>query len=278
MGFIAGLIGLGWVIQHIQEILFFAGILIVLIIIYKHSQNKKIRRYQAQLEAERLEKERLAEIEAGKAARAAAQKIAEEAEKRTVSLPEEVDDKPLAYKYLDVRLDRPENLSAAVVGETVSFQEEDNIFHVIQNGIRLGDMPQNRLSGMISDWNKSGDPIYAFVNKISDSQIEIALGFYQDTIGKFLARNQDAKLVKLIGKPEELAFYNKGEKCEIEHDLDTDHYLVMCDGSSIGRLPASAITYAEKHDIEPDMLEVIIAEIDYDADKDRDIISVYISD
>lgn len=282
MGFIAGIIGIGWLVEHIKEVLIVIGIIVALIIYRRHVKIKQYQAYQAKLEADRLEKERQAKAAAEREARIAAQKAAEEEEKRKSEanrityLPDEIDGKFLVYRYMDVCLDSP-NTSIAELGDAVSFQDNDDIIQVIQGRQHIGNMPQNNLSKMIRDWNISGDPVYSFVNKVTSGRVEIALGFYQDTISKFLSRNPDAKLVKLIGKPDELAFYNKGETCEVEHDLDTDHYLVTRDGVSIGRLPASAVTYAEKHEIEPDELEIMIAEVDYDVEKDRDIISVYIS-
>lgn len=109
----------------------------------------------------------------------------------------------------------------------------------------------------------------------SSSRYEI----YSEDLDKFLARNDNAKLVKLTGKPEEFADYAVGYRCQIEEDDESDDkYNVICGGSIIGRLPASAISYAQKHDILPDCLVAIIADVDYDFEKDRDIISIYIAD
>ena len=102
---------------------------------------------------------------------------------------------------------------------------------------------------------------------------------WSEDIDHFLARNTGSKLVKLTGKPEEFSSYEVGNRCRVEEDDENDgKYNVMCGDDFIGRLPSSAVTYAEKHDCPPDDLAVIIAEIDYDFEKDRDIISVYISD
>jgi len=102
---------------------------------------------------------------------------------------------------------------------------------------------------------------------------------WSESIDNYLARNENAKLVKLTGKPEDLASYEVGNRCKVQQDDDDDEkYNVLCGGDIIGRLPASAITYADKHDCPPDDLAVIIAEVDYDIEKERNIISVYISD
>ena len=102
-------------------------------------------------------------------------------------------------------------------------------------------------------------------------------GVYTEDVEKFLARNDDAKLVKLTGKPDDLASYEVGCRCHVEEDIEKEKYAVTCDGDVIGYLPSSAITYAEKHETDPECLDVIIAEVEYDYDKERDIISVYIA-
>lgn len=99
-----------------------------------------------------------------------------------------------------------------------------------------------------------------------------------EDVGTFLARNDDAKLFKLTGKQEDLAIYNVGSRCHVEQDdEDPDRYNVTCDHCIIGRLPSAAISYAEKIEALPEDLSVIIADIDYDIEKERDIISVYIA-
>ena len=101
---------------------------------------------------------------------------------------------------------------------------------------------------------------------------------WSETVDAFLARSPEAKLFKLTGKPEELAFFEVGNRCHVEEDDEADgKYNVTVDGMIIGRLPSSAVSFAEKIDSLPEDLSVIIAEIEYDMDKDRDIISVYIA-
>lgn len=99
-----------------------------------------------------------------------------------------------------------------------------------------------------------------------------------EDVDTFLARNDDAKLYKLTGRQEDLAIYNVGSRCHVEQDEeDPDRYNVTCDHCIIGRLPSAAISYAEKIEALPEDLSVIIADIDYDIEKERDIISVYIA-
>lgn len=102
---------------------------------------------------------------------------------------------------------------------------------------------------------------------------------WSEDIETFLGRNPNAKQIKLVGKPEEFAFCEVGNRCHVYADEDDpEKYNVFCGDDLLGRLPSSAVTYAEKNDCPPEDLAVIIAEIDYDLEKERDIISVYISD
>ena len=101
---------------------------------------------------------------------------------------------------------------------------------------------------------------------------------YAETVRSFLDRNPEAKQFKLTGKPEDLAFYDVGNRCHVEEDNESDgKYNVTVGGFIIGRLPSSAVSYAEKIDSLPEDLAVIISDVEYDLDKDRDIISVYIA-
>lgn len=102
---------------------------------------------------------------------------------------------------------------------------------------------------------------------------------WSETVDNFLARNQNAKLVKLAGKPEEFAYCEVGNHCHVYMDEDDEErFCVFCGDDMIGRLPVSAINYAEHNDCSPEDLSVIVSSIDYDVDKDRYYISVYISD
>lgn len=116
-------------------------------------------------------------------------------------------------------------------------------------------------------------------NSIKETASKNISKVWSESVDNFLARNDNAKLVKLTGKPDDLAFYEVGNRCHVEQDFENEEkYDVTCGGVTIGRLPTSAITYAEKYDLDPEDLSVIIAEVEYDIEKDRDIISVYISE
>ena len=205
----------------------------------------------------------------------------EEQEKKEITIPQTYDGKPMAYHYSDVKvtsLGVPE--SEIIIENPLVFNVDIDHIKVIQDGINIGILPENRIAGMVRDWIRQNDPYVAYITSYNDSaeSFEIFLAFYTDIIGKFLERNKDAKLVKLTGKQEDFAYPVIGAKCEVEFDDEKDKYYVSLDGSRLGWLPATAIKYATDHDLEPEDLEVIISSIDYDLDKDREIISVYIAD
>jgi len=203
------------------------------------------------------------------------------AEKYEFTIPDMYQGLPLAYRYIDVKIIPVKNGSIfSMPGEPLKFMNKVSGVFIYQGSDVIGQMETNNISKMVIEWLEKGDPFLAFVSKYSndDSSAEIAIAFYSDLISKFKTRNPDAQLFKLSGKPEELSSYSVGQSCSIDYDIERDKYTVQVDGSIIGVLPAAAVKYASDHGIEADDLDVIIASVDYDIEKDRDIISVYISE
>ena len=199
----------------------------------------------------------------------------------SVSFPSTYNDKNRAYLYEDVKIVPVSDGAGFVVpGEPLSFSCSDDSVKIYQGAHCIGEMVENRLAGMVRDWEKAGDPVLSYViNYEKDgSAATIGLAFYQDLLAKYLQKNPGAKSYKLAGRPDDLAFgYVPGSLCSVESDFDDpEKYNVIFDGSPIGRLPASAVHYAEDQGYDPEDLRVIVASVDYDVEKDRDIISVYI--
>lgn len=110
--------------------------------------------------------------------------------------------------------------------------------------------------------------------KISTSSNKI----WSESIEKFLARNDDAKLVRLDGHPEAEAKYSVENRCYFDRDNDDDSICyVTIGGKRIGMLPESAFVYARENEIEPEFLVGIVAQIEYGADQAHDVISIYIA-
>lgn len=203
-----------------------------------------------------------------------------EPEKYRFIIPDSKDGLPLVYRYIDVNIIPVNGGSYFVVpGEALSFEIVDSNVYIYQRSNIIGQMENNRLAEMVIDWTERNDPFVGFVSVYSkdDSIAQIALGFYSDLIGQFLKRHPDSKKYKLSGKPDDLAFYSEGNKCDVDYDYEKDKYTVLVSGAFIGVLPAAAVKYASDHETEPEDLDIIVASVDYDLDKDRDIISVYVS-
>lgn len=199
-----------------------------------------------------------------------------------ISVPEKVDGKALAYHYEDVDIIPViGGVDLVKVGEQLTISDENGSIRLLQRGALVGTMNESKITEMVRDWKRRGDPILAYISKYTadSTSAQAAIFFYRDQMAAFMKKYPDAKKYRLTGKADELAGgYSVGDPCAVEMSIDKDDkYEVLHDGSRIGYLPASAVNYARNNGAEPEDLNVAIAEIDYDIDKDRDIISVLIS-
>lgn len=131
------------------------------------------------------------------------------------------------------------------------------------------------LSEILSE--QMGVPIY--IPSVSDIKPDAPASDPVDSqkaIDEFLKDHPEAKRFKLSGKPDDFVTASAGESCEIEEDFDSEKYQVICNSDVLGYLPASAVKLAEKYNMSPLSFKVIIAEIDYDMEKSRDIFYVYV--
>ena len=275
--FLATIFSLKWISEHITQIIIGIVIIIILIISTIHRRNKAIRQYAAEQKA-REEAAAAKAREMAEQQKTTLERLAEQAAK-VKPFPADLDGVQVEYAYRDVVI-VPEGLRRDITrGEELMLSVSDEHITVKFHSIPIGHLRENRLAEMVRDWNKKGDPYKAYFLENTDDGPMIALFFYSDVIGKFLQKNPGAKLITLTGKQDDLAFYDVGDKCEIESDTeDPDKYIVTCDDATIGRFPAAGISYAEEHNCSPEDLFVIIAEVEYDIEKERDIISVYITD
>ena len=168
-----------------------------------------------------------------------------EIEKPTVTFPEKVNNFNRVYFYPDVKIvPVPDGAAHVVVGEPLIFNIDDDPVSIFQGDYCIGHMVENRLAEMVRTWVNSEEPILAYVAEYSE--------------------NGSSAMI--------------GDICTVEHDYEHDRYNVISYGSVIGRLPASALTFAENQECDPEDLTVIVASCEYDFDKDRDVISVYLDD
>ena len=256
--------------------------IVVLVIIANVSRRKKAIR--AAQEAQRIREEEARRRQELAEEESAAQLAREEELKKndpTVSIPETIGGKQIAYSYHDVKL-----ASAGVPCSLISpadpltLKENGDAVEAWQGDLLLGTLPKNRLSGMVHDWNENGDPVLSYIAFYSDdgSDVQIHLVFYADQLARFRDRHPEAKSVRLTGKPEEFASPSVGASCEVEYDDEKEKYSVVLNGDILGYLPASATKYAEDRDISPEDLDVIISAVDYDVEKEYDLITVLIGE
>ena len=273
----------------ISNILTYAAIIFIcFIVLCRWISSSRKKSVISDIERKHMEEqERLRRIQAEEL-RHQEERKAQQAQKKepdpepVITFPSKVDHFNRAYFYPDVKIiPVPDGASHVVIGEPLTFIDNEDSVQINQGDFCIGHMEDTRHARMVRDWINSGEPILAYVGKYADdgSYAEIGLAFYQDKLAKFLARNPDAKTYKLAGKPEEYYIgVSEGEICTVDHDYENDRYNVLADGIIIGRLPAAALTFAEKNECDPEDLTVYVASVEYDVDKDRDIISVYLDD
>lgn len=254
--------------------------LIVFRIVRHHSSKYVSSVDRAQMEDAQRERRMAAEAERHRA-EASAAAVAARPSVPEVVIPASYKGFDLVYHYDDVKINSVGLASSYIHPDLgISLADNGDTIDVLNGKAKIGTLPANRLSGMVRDWNDRGDPYLAFLASYNadGSNVVIALAFYENSLEKYLSKHPDAKLVKLVGKPEEFASPSVGMRCSVDYDIEKDKYFVMTDGDVLGCLPASGVKYASDHDIEPDDLSVIVCSVDYDMDKNRDIISVYISE
>ena len=268
--FIAGIVSLKWISEHSTEIIIGVVILLWLII---HSVTKRKKQI---LEAQAAYARQQAELHQAKNDNQTAYNPNIPDKSDAVHAPYSIDGYILKYSYPDVELTASGITFDAHKNDKLNFVDDGSRICVMIEDTLIGYMPQNRLEGMVKDWLNAGDPFLGYYVGKSEKGPVIALFFYSDIIGRFLAKNPDAKLYKLTGKPEEYAVYEVGYECTVEEDPETEKLQVVFDGSIIGCLPPSAITYIKSQDLSPEDVNIIIGKVDYDAEKGRDYVSVYI--
>ena len=84
----------------------------------------------------------------------------------------------------------------------------------------------------------------------------------KENLNKWLGRNSDAILVKLIDQPEHSAPCSVGHLCRIEESDDGSAYFAFVGKHLIGRLPNEAIEFANSVDLSPEFLVSIIGKIE----------------
>ena len=84
----------------------------------------------------------------------------------------------------------------------------------------------------------------------------------KDDLHKWLGRNRDAVLVKLIGEPDPSFSCSVGHVCRIEKYANNPIYNVFVGNHLIGHLPDEAIAFAERVDSSPEFLIAIVGKVE----------------
>ena len=82
----------------------------------------------------------------------------------------------------------------------------------------------------------------------------------KDDLNKWLKRNRDAILLKLIGHPSESAPCSVGHICRIEKEENA--YFAFIGKHRIGQLPEEVIAFAEQVDSSPEYLISIVGKVE----------------
>ena len=108
-----------------------------------------------------------------------------------------------------------------------------------------------------------------------NGKINMSIGPYKtrkEDLNKWLSRNSDAILIKLIGHPEPSAPCSVGHLCRIEEGDDKNIYNVFIGNHLIGQLPDEALAFAESVDSIPDALIAIVGK------RENDDVFIYIAE
>lgn len=84
----------------------------------------------------------------------------------------------------------------------------------------------------------------------------------KEDLNKWLRRNDDAILVKLIGNPNPSAPCSVGHICRIEKYNNDSAYIVFVGSHEIGQLPDEAIAFADRVGSSPEFLISIVGKIE----------------
>lgn len=200
----------------------------------------------------------------------------EQKQQETIRVPAEINGQKCAFQYSKVYITLAVGVNLdSIFGQRVALGFDSVEF----NGQYIGRISNVKLSDMVNDWLRRGEPVFAVVSHIDEDNYfaAIDLYLYRDELKYLLRRFPEAKPYKLTGNrrgelQDNIGFCERGEECSIEYDIDKEKYLVSA-GSDIGYLPAAAAKIAEEQG--ESNLSVYIASVSSD-DEGIDEVSVYI--
>ena len=205
----------------------------------------------------------------------------EQKQQETVKIPAMIDGQKIAYQYskVDVVLADGVNLDG-IFAQRVQFDVSRSPVALAVNGQYFGTIGNGKLSDMVSDWFRRGEPVFAVVSQIDDERYSatIDLYLYRDELKYLLRRYPEVKAYKLTGNrrgelQDNISYCERGDECALDYNFDKEKYLVSAGASDIGYLSAAAAKTVEE--CGEDNVSVYVAAVSSD-DEGTDEVSVYI--
>lgn len=204
----------------------------------------------------------------------------EQKQPEAISVPGMIDGQKCAYQYTKVPVALASGINLeSVFAQRIQFDLSRGNVALIVNNQFIGTIGNAKLSEMVSDWLRRGEPVFAVLTSYDDEKYTAAfdLYLYRDELKYLLRRYPDAKRYKLAGNrrgdmQDHICHCERGEECEIEYDYDKEKYLVSA-GFEIGYLPAAAAKVVEEQG--ESNVAVYVAEVGSD-DEGIDEVAVYL--
>lgn len=90
---------------------------------------------------------------------------------KTYSFPDSIGSANAAYKYDDVSFDLlPNSTPSVLIGKPIDFKPNGNGVSLFCSSVEIGSLSSGRISSMIADWLRRGDPYRAIITHAHDTQ------------------------------------------------------------------------------------------------------------
>lgn len=199
-----------------------------------------------------------------------------------IRVPPSIGGYKIKYQYRDVEaVPVSGGINHVIIGEPLNIHTEQGYIYFFQRDQYVAALKNDTLLDMVQKWQARQDPVLAYIVYYSDDSFRarVALFFYRDPIKDFLKNRKYTKTFRLTGKPDSMLVtgVEVGQLCEVHYDLEKDQYEVETDEGRIGYLPAAALAFAEEYHKDPEYMQVIVSNVEFDDEKERDLIDVIVS-
>ena len=160
--------------------------------------------------------------------------------RKTITIPDKVNGKQAHYRYSKVVLtDVAPDPESVRLGEQLILRQIGDRISVMQDDREIGKLPDNRLTGMVQDWQRNGDPILAMAHHADNEKRElfIYLVFYEDILAKMAARRAKPILVRGSGNEDAqdaIGLLSVGDVVSVSYDEEKKRYDVSSGLHDIG--------------------------------------------